>query len=176
MSSARKAVFLDRDGVINRRASEGLYINSLDEFEMLPHVGEAISRLNKNGFLVFVATNQRCIARGIVTSEAVRDIHDHLQRTVKAAGGEITRIYVCPHDYGDACACRKPKPGLLRQAARDYSLELSMSWMVGDKSSDIDAGTLAGCRTVFIGASGCAAANATAADLPEAVARILAAQ
>ena len=167
-----RAVFLDRDGVINRRAPEGHYINSLAEFKILPGVTEAISRLNGSGFLVLVATNQRCIARGIVPAEVVAQIHATLRQQVEHGGGRIDGVYVCPHDYGDVCNCRKPKPGMLLQAAKDFGLDLSQCWMVGDCATDIKAGHSAGCRTVAIGAVKGVNADFTAATLAEAVEQI----
>jgi D-glycero-D-manno-heptose 1,7-bisphosphate phosphatase len=173
MNSAARAVFLDRDGVINRRPPEGLYITSPDEFVLLPGVAGAIIRLNESGFLVIVATNQRCIARGIVAADVVNVIHERMLQEVVASGGRIDRVYLCPHDYADACECRKPKPGMLRRAALEYALDLPDCWMVGDSASDIEAGRGAGCRTVFVGGAVGVAADFVAADLCEAVEQIL---
>jgi D-glycero-D-manno-heptose 1,7-bisphosphate phosphatase len=167
-------VFLDRDGVINRPPPEGLYITSPDELVLLPGAAEAILRLNQKGFRVFVVTNQRCIGRGLVTAETVEQIHTRLQQRVGEHGGWIDHVYVCPHDYRDACECRKPKPGMLHQAARDYSLNLANSWMVGDKASDIAAGRTAGCSTVMVAGARDAAADFAAGSLAEAVDHILA--
>jgi len=141
MNSSAKAVFLDRDGVINRPPLDGLYINSPGDIVLLPGVVEAICRLNHSGFRVFFVTNQRGIARGLVSAQMVEAIHARLRRAVCDSGGCIDHICVCPHDDRDACACRKPKPGMLQQAAREYSLQLATCWMVGDKTSDIAAGS-----------------------------------
>jgi len=173
MNSAARAVFLDRDGVINRPAPAGLYITSTDEFILLPGVGEAIFRLNQSGLKVFVVTNQRCIGLGLVAAEIVEQVHAGLQQTVREYGGWIDHIYVCPHDYGDACLCRKPKPGMLRQAASDYALDLPGCWMVGDSESDMTAGRAAGCRTVLVGGAAGLRADYDAADLREATELIL---
>jgi len=174
MKSSASAVFLDRDGVINRPPPEGLYITSPDDFALLTGVVEAICRLNHGGFRVFVVTNQRGIARGLVSAQIVEEIHSRLQHAVGDSGGSIDHIYVCPHDDRDACACRKPKPGMLQQAARDYSLHLARCWMVGDKASDVAAGRAAGCRTVLLSGSRDTAADFSAATLTEAVDHILA--
>jgi len=174
MTSSAKAVFLDRDGVINRAPLDGLYITSPDDLVLLPGVVEAICRLNRSGFRVFVVTNQRGIARGLVSAQMVEAIHARLQQAVCDSGGAIDHIYVCPHDKRDACACRKPKPGMLQQAAREYSLQLATCWMVGDKTSDIAAGRAAGCRTVLMSGSRDITADFFAASLAEAVDHILA--
>jgi D-glycero-D-manno-heptose 1,7-bisphosphate phosphatase len=167
-------VFLDRDGVINRRPPEGLYITSPGELELLPDAVDAIARLNRHGFLVFVVTNQRCIARGIVPAEVIAQIHEHMLRSIAAGGGCVDRIYLCPHDYGDACQCRKPKPGMLRQASAEYALNLEACWMVGDNLSDVEAGRAAGCHTMFFGESTCALADCSVPNLAVAVTTILA--
>jgi len=174
VSSAAKAVFLDRDGVINRRPPEGLYIGSVAEFAILPGVSEAIAKLNQRGYLVFVVTNQRCIARGIVPADSVEQLHQHLLRETAASGAHITHVYVCPHDYADACECRKPNPGMLLEAARSYSLDMTRSWMVGDSPSDIAAGRAAGCRTVFLGGDKEVQTDINATALADAVEKILA--
>jgi D-glycero-D-manno-heptose 1,7-bisphosphate phosphatase len=174
MKSSASAVFLDRDGVINRPPPDGLYIASPDDFILLPGVVEAICRLNHSGFRVFVVTNQRGIARGLVSAQIVEEIHAWLQQAVCDSGGSIDHIYVCPHDAPDGCACRKPKPGMLQQAARVYSLHLASCWMVGDKASDIAAGRAAGCRTVLMSGSRDTTADFSAANLAAAVDYILA--
>lgn len=173
MNSSHQAVFLDRDGVINRPPPEGRYITSPGDFILLPGVVEAICQLNHGGFRIFVVTNQRGIGRGLVSAQIVEEIHARLQQVVRDAGGLIERIYVCPHDNRDACACRKPKPGLLQQAARECSLHLARCWMVGDKPSDMAAGRAARCRTVMVSGARDTTADFWAANLAEAVDYIL---
>ena len=173
ITSAAKAVFLDRDGVINRRPAEGLYITSPEELVLLPGVAAAIQRLNENGYLVFVATNQRCIARGSVSAETVGRIHERMTQEIAAGGGHIERVYFCPHGYGDSCECRKPRPGMLRQAAQEHALDLANCWMVGDNISDVEAGCAAACRTVLVGEENFATADFVAGNLTEAVNTIL---
>ena len=151
MNSLAKAIFLDRDGVLNRKAPEGSYIASLSEFELLPGALEAIAKLCRNGWQVFLVTNQRGIARGMVSAATVEQIHDWLLYQVRNSGGQITQVYVCPHDYGDRCNCRKPSPGMLLRAAREHALDLAHSWMVGDSISDMQAGRAAGCKTAYLG-------------------------
>jgi D-glycero-D-manno-heptose 1,7-bisphosphate phosphatase len=159
MNYSARAVFLDRDGVINRKAPEGSYVASLSEFEVLPGSLEAIAKLCGNGWQVFLVTNQRGIARGIVSVDAVDKIHGWLLERVRDAGGRITQVYVCPHDYSDLCDCRKPNPGMLLRAAREHSLDLAHSWMVGDSLRDIQAGQAAGCKTAYLGGGECKMAD-----------------
>ncbi len=150
----RPAVFLDRDGVINRvvlRRGKPYPPSGLAELEILPGVPEALARLRAAGFCLVVVTNQPDVARGTQTREAVETIHLALR-----TGGQafpplpIDAFHVCYHDDADGCACRKPAPGMLLAAARERNLDLSASFMVGDRWHDIEAGRRAGCTTVFI--------------------------
>lgn len=143
-----RAIFLDRDGVINRKAPDGEYIASRRELVLLPKVLLAVRELHAAGFLVFIATNQRGIARQRVNAEELESIHYHLLQLFSAAGAPITKIYVCPHEGG--CECRKPAPGMLLRAAKEYAIDLRASWFVGDSASDVEAGKRAGCRTTLI--------------------------
>ena len=150
--SFRRAVFLDRDGVINKKAPSSDYVKTWDEFSFLPGVATAIRSLNEEGFLVIVVSNQRGVAKGLVTKGHLRDIHARMVGELSRAGARIEGVFYCPHDLEDACKCRKPQPGLLIHAARAHDIDLRMSWMVGDQESDIEAGTRAGCRTILISA------------------------
>ena len=143
-----KAAFLDRDGVINRKAPEGRYVTRWEEVEFYPGVGEAIDLLKHDGFLVVIVTNQRCIARGLVTAAEVECMHRRMRLELEAAGARINAVYYCPHGNQPPCSCRKPKPGMLLQAARRYDVDLAESWMIGDSASDVQAGRAAGCNTV----------------------------
>lgn len=147
----KKAVFLDRDGVINRRASEGEYITRWEDMEILPGVPEAIILLAQAGFCVLGVSNQRCVAKGLVTMSELEAIHERLRKELAAKGATITRIYYCPHESHSRCGCRKPDPGMLLSAARDYEVDLQSSWMIGDSEVDIAAGKNAHCKTVRIG-------------------------
>jgi D-glycero-D-manno-heptose 1,7-bisphosphate phosphatase len=146
-----RAVFLDRDGVINRpliRAAKPYPPATLDEFEILPGVNEACELLKKLGFLLVVATNQPDVGRGILAREAVETIHSWLLQALP-----IDRIMTCFHggvEYRDPCECRKPRPGMLLEAAEALSIDLAKSFMVGDRWRDIDCGFSAGCKTIFI--------------------------
>jgi D-glycero-D-manno-heptose 1,7-bisphosphate phosphatase len=145
-----KAIFLDRDGVINRGAPEGEYITRWKEMQILPAVPEAIRLLNQNGFLVVVVTNQRCVARGLVTTESLEALHRMMCEVLAAAGARIDDVYYCPHGLESACNCRKPEPGMLLEAAREYKIALPLSWMIGDSKSDMKAGRKAGCKTACV--------------------------
>jgi D-glycero-D-manno-heptose 1,7-bisphosphate phosphatase len=144
----KPAVFLDRDGVLCENRDD--YVKSLDEFVFLPGAAEAVATLRKAGLMVVVVTNQSAIGRGVVAAEAVREIHDTMLATLKTQGAEVDDVLVCPHAPEANCDCRKPKPGLLIQAAGEHQIDLARSWMVGDASSDIAAGAKAGCETVLV--------------------------
>jgi D-glycero-D-manno-heptose 1,7-bisphosphate phosphatase len=145
-----KAVFLDRDGVINQKAPEGEYVTQGSAIHYLSDVFSAVAALDQAGFKVIIVTNQRGIALGKVRPADLEDIHSRMRKEFARKGGFIPEIYVCPHDYGDHCSCRKPKPGMLIKAARDHGLDLDSSWMIGDAESDVEAGKRAGCKTVRI--------------------------
>ena len=145
-----RAVFLDRDGVINRaliRDGKPFPPASLDQFEILPDVELACARLKAAGFLLVVATNQPDVGRGTIAREVVENIHDFMLRRLA-----LDSVEVCYHPgKGESdCLCRKPKPGMLTRAAQEFGIDLKRSWMVGDRWRDIDCGHAAGCRTIFI--------------------------
>jgi D-glycero-D-manno-heptose 1,7-bisphosphate phosphatase len=143
-----RAVFLDRDGVINAgvvRNGRPYPPPSLEEFEFLPGVPEAVEALKQAGFLIVVATNQPDVATGVQRREVVEAMHDRVRRELC-----VDDIQVCYHVNEDKCACRKPKPGMLLSAAEALNIDLSASYMVGDRWRDIDAGKAAGCRTIWI--------------------------
>lgn len=146
----RPIVFLDRDGVINRRLVAD-YVKSGDEFEFLPGVLGAIKRLADTDHTVIVISNQSGIGRGLMSHEDLDEIHREMNRSIENAGGKIDKIYICPHHPDDGCSCRKPKPGLLLQAARESNIDLTKSYFVGDSPSDIKAGNHAGCITIQVG-------------------------
>ncbi len=149
-SSLSKAVFLDRDGVINRalvRDGKPYPPTTLAEFQLLPGVVEACAKLKAAGFLLIVATNQPDVGRGTLPQAALDAIHAEMLRRLP-----IDRVEVCTHPGKSSsdCDCRKPKPGMLLRAARDLGLDLPQSWMVGDRWRDIDCGSAAGVKTIFI--------------------------
>jgi D-glycero-D-manno-heptose 1,7-bisphosphate phosphatase len=144
----RRAVFLDRDGVINKGfVAHGVPTpaRDLEQLQILPRVGEAIEMLRSADFELVVVTNQPDVARGHLSKEVVNSMHQQLQRELK-----IEHFYTCFHDDAQNCSCRKPKPGLLRIAGRDLGLDLKKSFMVGDRWRDIVAGQTAGCRCFFV--------------------------
>ena len=141
-----KAVFLDRDGVINQKPKEGEYITSWNDFHILPGVADGIALLNKAGYMVLVVTNQRCVAKGLLSVTDLEKIHEQMSQTLSRAGAKLDGIYYCPHDYEPSCNCRKPAPGMLLAAAQVHGLDLGSSWMVGDSEIDMQAGKSAGAR------------------------------
>ncbi len=146
----KKAVFIDRDGVLNRKAPEGQYVTSWREMIFLSKTAKAIRLLNKAAFVVVIVSNQSCVDKGLITRERLESMHERLQWKFKAAGASIDAIYYCPHTIEACCACRKPQSGMLLDAARRYGLDLSRCWIIGDSVSDIGAGRNAGCKTVFV--------------------------
>lgn len=155
----QKAVFLDRDGTINQYVG---FLRDINEFELLPGVAEAIRTINKSGYLAIVVTNQPVIARGEVTIEQLKLIHNKMETLLGKEGAYLDAVYFCPHhphkgyegevqELKVECDCRKPKPGMLLRAKEDYNIDLENSWMVGDGKNDIIAGQSAGCHTALIG-------------------------
>ena len=144
----RRAVFLDRDGVLNRavhRAGRPFVPASLDELEILPGVDEALGRLRAAAFLLVGATNQPDVARGLVSRESVEAIHEFMRKRLP-----LDDIRVCYHVDTDRCACRKPQPGMLFAAAVSRQIQLHGSFMIGDRWRDIGAGKAAGCTTILV--------------------------
>lgn len=159
LKNKQKAIFLDRDGTINKYVG---FLRNIDEFELLPGVEEAIKKINESGYLAIVVTNQPVIARGEVTVEELNEIHKKLETELGYKGAYIDGLYYCPHhphkgyegeipELKIDCECRKPKPGMLLKAAKDFNIDLSKSWMIGDGENDVKAGKAAGCKTALIG-------------------------
>ncbi|HXY81427.1 MAG TPA: HAD family hydrolase [Gaiellaceae bacterium] len=168
----RPAAFLDRDGVLNERPPAHDYVREIDQLVLLPGAAEAVRRLAGAGYVPVVVSNQRGVARGLVTWQTLRAVEEAL---VRETGGPIA-FYYCPHDDADACDCRKPAPGLLLRAAAELGLDLACSVMIGDTESDVEAGRAAGTATIRIAPPGTATgADATAPDLAEAAAIVLSA-
>ncbi|WP_027340712.1 D-glycero-alpha-D-manno-heptose-1,7-bisphosphate 7-phosphatase [Halonatronum saccharophilum] len=143
-----KAVFLDRDGVIN---SYDKPVNKADDLELYPWTSESIKRLNNAGYKIYVVTNQGGIECGYFTDNDLDSIHNYMTERLKADGAKIDDIEYCPHFKKD-CSCRKPKPGMITKLAKKYDVNLKNSFMVGDRDSDVIAGNKAGCKTIKIGA------------------------
>lgn len=143
----RVAIFLDRDGVINVSPGAGRYITSPDQIELIPGVANAIAAFRATGNLVIVVTNQRCIDLGLVSLDLLQQIHDRLRSLLRASGADLDDVLVCPHGDEDECQCRKPRPGMLLEAAARHRIDLAQSVMIGDSARDLRAGQAAGCRT-----------------------------
>ncbi len=144
----RPAVFLDRDGVLNQDSD--YYVKSWAEVHLLPGALEALRRLHEAGCEVYVATNQAGVSKGLYSHQTLRDMHLRLRLLAEQAGGRIHGLAYCPHAPEDGCACRKPRPGLLRKLAAKYGLDPARSVMVGDSDKDLEAGHAVGCRTIFL--------------------------
>ena len=154
LTNKQKAIFLDRDGTINKYVG---FLRNIDDFELIEGVAEAIKLINQSGYLAIVVTNQPVIARGEVTWEELNKIHKKMATLLGKEGAYVDGIYICPHhpdkgfegerpEYKIDCDCRKPKPGLLLQAAKDFNIDLSESYMIGDSHRDVEAGENAGVK------------------------------
>lgn len=180
LKQKQKAIFLDRDGTINKYVG---FLRDIDEFELVPGVAEAVRKINESGYLAIVVTNQPVIARGEVTVEQLQFIHNKMETLLGAEGAYLDAIYYCPHHphmgyEGEVpelkidCECRKPKPGMLIKAAEDFNIDLEDSWMIGDGENDIKAGKAAECRTALIGTEDYGQ-DMTASSLLQAVNQIM---
>ena len=154
----QKAIFLDRDGTINKYVG---FLRNIDDFELIDGVSEAIKKINESGYLAIVVTNQPVIARGEVTIEQLNEIHNKMETLLGKDGAYLDAIYYCPHhphkgyegeipELKIDCDCRKPKPGMLLKAADDFNIDLTKSWMIGDSENDVLAGKAAGCKTELL--------------------------
>ena len=174
LGNKQKAVFLDRDGTLNKYVG---FLRDINDFELLDGVTDAIKAINNSGYLAIVVTNQPVIARGEVTVQQLEEIHNKMETLLGLDGAYIDAIYYCPHhphkgyegeipELKFDCDCRKPKPGMIMQAAADFNIDLSQSWMIGDSENDIKCGLNAGCKTVLIG-SGDFGQTVTVANLKQ---------
>lgn len=163
LTNKQKAIFLDRDGTINKYVG---FLRNIDDFELIEGVAEAIKLINQSGYLAIVVTNQPVIARGEVTWEELNEIHKKMATLLGKEGAYVDGIYICPHhpdkgfegerpEYKIDCDCRKPKPGLLLQAAKDFNIDLSESYMIGDSHRDVEAGENAGVKKSIRVAENC---------------------
>ena len=162
-----KCVFFDRDGIVNYSPGPG-YVECWDEFRLIPEFTDILRDVQRHGYEAVIVTNQRGVALGRLSMEAVSDIHARLCGLLREQHDlSLLDILVCPHDDGQ-CACRKPQPGLLTMAAQRHGIELAASWMIGDKERDVEAGRRAGCRTILVSAGDApTAANVHVRDLSE---------
>ena len=184
MSAGRPAVFLDRDGTINEEVD---FVRTPEELQLIPGAARAIRRLNESGFVTCVISNQSGIARGFLSERELEDIHEKLQEELRREDARVDRIYYCPHHptegkppYNITCPCRKPNPGMLLAGQAEFSLDLSRSFVVGDRIVDVQVGKAVGATTILvltgygrIAAEECKDAGVTPdyvlASLPEAV-------
>ena len=162
LSNKQRAVFMDRDGTINKYVG---FLRNIEDFELIDGVADAIKRINRSGYLCIIVTNQPVIARGEVTWDELTEIHNKMETLLGYEGAYVDGIYFCPHhphkgyegeipELKIDCECRKPKPGLLLRAAEDFNIDLANSWMVGDGEADIKAGIAAGCKTALLTRNG----------------------
>jgi histidinol-phosphate phosphatase family protein len=173
----KPAIFLDRDGAINRKMPEGDYVKEWSEFSFLPGVLEAVRLLKENGFLIVVITNQRCVATGVITEGRLKEIHERMLNEIRKCGGDIDAIYFCPHDVSDRCNCRKPEPGMILRAIKDFracnmEVDLEKSYAIGDSEKDITSAKALGIKAIKIGEHS-HAADMNKKDLLEAVEAII---
>jgi D-glycero-D-manno-heptose 1,7-bisphosphate phosphatase len=143
----KAAVFLDRDGTISEEVG---YLNHASRFHMFPFAPAAIRKLNERGLLVFVITNQSGIARGYYPESLVREVHDLMAQQLTKAGAHLDGVYYCPHTSSDGCACRKPGPGMLDQAAAEHGVDLTRSFVVGDRHSDVELAHRVRARSIMV--------------------------
>lgn len=154
----QKAIFLDRDGTINKYKG---FLRDIDSFELIPGIAKAIKKINESGYLAIVVTNQPVIARGEVTLELLNMIHNKMETLLGFEGAYINAIYFCPHhphkgyageivEFKKNCDCRKPKPGMLLRASQEFNIDLSHSFMIGDSENDIKTGIAAGCKIILV--------------------------
>jgi D-glycero-D-manno-heptose 1,7-bisphosphate phosphatase len=145
----KKCVFFDRDGIVNRSPGPG-YVERWEDFELLAGFPPVLRLVGQKGYAAIMATNQRGVARGMMTLEELQRIHACLRRLLRERHGvDFLDVFYCPHEEGD-CDCRKPRPGMLLKAAAQYGIDLAASWMIGDSENDVEAGRRAGCRTVLV--------------------------
>lgn len=145
----RRAVFLDRDGVINA-SPKNRFVRRWDEFRFLPGVLKALKRLNDEGELCIVVSNQSGVGRKVMSNKALDEIHRRMVGAIARHGGRIQAVYACPHRPQDRCPCRKPGLGLIRQAVQRFSIDLPHSFVVGDSPKDLRMGRAAGCQTILV--------------------------
>jgi D-glycero-D-manno-heptose 1,7-bisphosphate phosphatase len=171
-----RVVFLDRDGVINREPPDPGWVFRWEDLEFADGALAALRRLRESGFTVVVVSNQSCVGRGLATLGSIQDVMDKMVAAVAAAGGEIPRVYWCPHVDADGCECRKPKAGMVERAERELALRADRAFLVGDRDTDMEMGASKGCTTLLVErgkASQPDQADYVVGSLGEAVERIL---
>jgi len=172
-----RCVFFDRDGIVNASPGAGRYVLCWEDFHLLPEFVEALRVVRAHGYQAVIVTNQRAVARGLMSVAVLKAMHRRLRNLLlKRYSLDLLDVVYCPHDVGE-CECRKPSPGMLQAMARKHGLDLAASWMVGDHETDIEAGQRAGCRTIRVnGGESLSKADwrvAAMKDLPALLERVL---
>ena len=145
-----KAIFLDRDGVINRYPGDTLYVTDWRGFRFLPYAKKAVAELHKSGFKIFIISNQAGVNKGIFSREALNYINENMLKEIKKSGGEIDGVYYCVHSQEENCSCRKPKTGLLELAVKNNNINLRDSFFIGDTIRDVKTARAAGCKSILV--------------------------
>lgn len=162
MNNCNKAIFFDRDGVLNKERKD--YVKNIGDLEIFSNIVEPIKKLKNSGFMIVVVTNQSAINRGLTTQKKIDEIHLKFQEFLIPHNIKIDKFYICPHRPDENCVCRKPKPGLVIKAKNELHLDLESSWLIGDNDTDIQAAITAGCKSIKIESN---------SDLPIVVQQIL---
>ena len=145
-----RIIFIDRDGVINKYPGDGLYVTSLRKFRFLPRAKKAIALMSRAGCKIFVASNQAGVGKGIYAPSTLEAITAKMLEHIGQAGGKITKVYYCTHRKEAGCSCRKPRPGLFKQAAREFKVNLRKAYFVGDTLRDVLTAQAAGCKSILV--------------------------
>jgi len=145
-----RTIFLDRDGVINKYPGDRQYVTSLEKFKFLPRAKKAIALLSNKGWMIFVASNQAGVGKGTYAQNTLDAITARMLEDIEQAGGKITKAYYCTHRKEIGCSCRKPKPGLLKKAAREFKINLEKAYFVGDTIRDVLTAHAAGCKSILV--------------------------
>ena len=145
-----KIIFLDRDGVINKYPGDRLYVTSLKKFRFLPSAKKAIALLSNGGYRIFVASNQAGVGKGIYSQGTLDAITSKMLEDIEQVGGKITKVYYCTHRKEAGCSCRKPKPGLLKKAAKEFRFSLKGAYFIGDTMRDVFTAQAAGCKSILV--------------------------
>jgi len=151
-TAKRPCVFFDRDGIVNE-APASRYVERWEDFYIQPGFVSALRVLQEKGYPAVIVTNQQGIAKGLYTERDLEDIHQRFRVLLRSHGTDVLDIFYCSHSEEENCSCRKPKPGMLLEAAKKHGLDLKKSWMIGDSERDIEAGHNAGCRCIFVGSA-----------------------
>ena len=145
----KPCIFFDRDGIVNESPGAG-YVERWEDFYLQPGFVSALKTVASKGFIAVIITNQQGVAKGLYSEEELASIHGNMRAQLRTHGVDVIDVFSCTHYAADNCECRKPKPGMILQAAKKHGLDLSSSWMIGDSEKDVEAGKAAGCRTIRV--------------------------